>query len=100
MATPPRPASSIYSDEFQLDDLLRRLSERTSDQEVRTVQALLEEKEALERELETVQRVWALIYDIMVETNDTVGQLSTVVRYALSRMETERKNWLANCTAI
>ncbi|KAK8038383.1 hypothetical protein PG994_015150 [Apiospora phragmitis] len=100
MSIDPRPRSSFYSDEFQLDDLLHRLSEQTWEQEVFTLQLLLQENEELSRELSGLQRRWKLVYKAMAVSAETASQMNIMIKRFQELLAKEQNKWKANFTAF
>jgi hypothetical protein len=97
---PPRPTSSIYSDPFELDDLLRRLSEQARSQGEYAIQVLTQENEAVKSELSYFRRSWAVIYELMTKVNDILRELKAVMAEMNATIEREQNKYKANCTAI
>lgn len=95
-----RYSSSVYSDSFQLDDLLQRLSEQAWEQQIRTIQTLEDENRELHNRLSEVRQLWECIYRHMQEVNNIVGQLSTIRRGTGRMMDRQKMMWIVNCTAI
>jgi hypothetical protein len=95
-----RPSSSVYSDSFQLDDLLHRLSEQTWQQQIRTFQTLTDENRVLQSELSEVRQLWESIYGLMQGVNDIAGQLSVIKNGGDRTMDKLKLKWIANCTAF
>lgn len=101
MASTPRPASSVYSqDLFELEHVLHRLSGQNWQHEIQTLEALQKEKERLQNELDCLHHKWISIYRVKEELVDTANQLVLFSNYANSRMDLERNKWVANCTAF
>ncbi|KAH6871055.1 hypothetical protein B0T10DRAFT_567485 [Thelonectria olida] len=100
MDEPPRPASSVYSDSFQLQDLLHRLSEQTRSQRGYTAQALVEERDALRTELDSKRRLWQSARQLMARSSDMANRLLQLHGDAEGRILHEQCKWKANCVAI
>ncbi|KAH8655615.1 hypothetical protein BX600DRAFT_440115 [Xylariales sp. PMI_506] len=94
------PASSIYSDSFQLDDLLHRVSEQTWEKELRMFQALEDENKELQDELFRVQQSWESIYTMMEKVNKIAEQLNAIMMEGKSRIKKQKVNWIINCRAF
>lgn len=100
MESGPRPASSVYSDQFELDELLHHLSEQTQVQRAFLVEALEKENKLLSFELIVERQVWESLYHCMVEIVEIADQLKVLQRDAERRILIRKQRWLANCTAI
>jgi glutaminase len=96
----PRASSSVYSDTFELDDLLQRLSQQTWEQGDYTMHVLLEENEALNSELTAVRATWASIYEVMINASEIASHLQILAEEGETQMEKARRKWIANCTAF
>jgi predicted ribosome quality control (RQC) complex YloA/Tae2 family protein len=90
----------VYSDSFQLEDLLQRLSEQARQQQTRTIQTLEDENRELRNKLSEVRQLWEAIYRDMQEVNNIAGQLSAIRKGAGRMMDRQKKMWIVNCTAI
>lgn len=95
-----RYSSSVYSDSFQLDDLLHKLSEQAWQQQIRTIQTLRDENLELHNELSQLRLLWGSIYRYMRQVNDIAGELNTVRKGAGRMIERRNMKWIVNCTAI
>lgn len=95
-----RPTSSVYSDQFQLDDLLDHLSGKVVSQSEHAFQTLLKENKEASAELNYFRSSWSAIYELMTEVNDILCQLTAVVDQLKARIEREQMKYKANCTAI
>lgn len=101
MDSTTRPASSVYSqDLFELEHVLRPLSAQNWQHEIETLEALQKEKDRLQHEVDCLHHKWISIHHVKEELVDTANQLVLFSNYARSRMDLERKKWVANCTAF
>ena len=100
MDTPGSYTSSVYSESLQLDDLLQKLSEKTWQQQIRTLKALEEENRELDSKLSEVRRRWGYLYQMMQEVNIVAGQLGTIKNEGGRLMERQKAKWIVNCTAF
>ena len=98
MAT--RTTSSMYSDQFELDDLLCRLSEQVTNQGERAIQGLKQENRALGPEQDYFRRSWAAIYEMLTGVNDILNQLTITLAEMNEKIESEQNTYRTNCTAI
>lgn len=98
MSMTSKYSSSIYSDSFQLDDLLQQLSKQTRQQNIRTCQTLEQENEELRNELSQTRQFWDHIYGLMQEVANISAQLRTIKNEGVRLMIKQKKNWLVNCT--
>lgn len=102
----PRPASSIYSNSFELEDLVHRLSEQARFQEEYEIKALQIELDALKHQINDARSRWAFIYDIMMDSADLATKLSLICKDADAQVhrerndDRERKKRLANRTVV
>jgi hypothetical protein len=100
MDTILRYSSSVYSNSFQLDDLLQKLSEQAWQHEIRTLHALEEENRELQREVSEIRELWGSFYTLMQEVANIYEQLS-IIRSGVRQMTDKQKlKWLVNCTAF
>ncbi|KAK5636037.1 hypothetical protein RRF57_011749 [Xylaria bambusicola] len=97
--TTPRPTSSFYSDDFEFQGLLQRLSQVTWEQEIRTIHTLEEEKRYWQQQLFKGHDEWSSIYDA-VQVRDVLVLMRRVLQENKIKGETERQKWMANSTVI
>ncbi|KAI1358910.1 hypothetical protein F5Y08DRAFT_320784 [Xylaria arbuscula] len=98
--TTPRPTSSFYSDDFEFQGLVQRLSQVTWEQEIRTIDALEEEKNYWQQQLLRGHNEWSSIYDALVRVRDVLVLMRQVLQENKIKGETERRKWMANSTVI
>ena len=98
MDEPTRYSSSVYSDSFQLDDLLQKLSEQAFVQNAQICRILEAENKDLRNKLSQVQQVWCYIYKLMQEVNSVAGQLDTVQGEGYRLIDHQKIQWIVNCT--
>ncbi|KAL7940676.1 hypothetical protein V8C42DRAFT_336847 [Trichoderma barbatum] len=95
-----RPTSSVYSDCFELEELVSKLSDEAEAQEVHAIEALENERDILCREVEARRVIWNCIYQMLVESADVAGKITALCKFAYGRIDKERNKWLANRNAI
>lgn len=100
MDSQERPTSSIYSDRFELDELVSRLSDEADAQELYAIQALQNERDALSREVEARRTIWNSIYQVLIESADVASKIAALCKYAYDLIGKERNKWLANRNAF
>lgn len=95
-----RPPSSVYSNQFQLDDLVDEISKWTLDcQQEQLLQALSEQQQTLQMGLEAARDRWAEIHQVMLQAAETAFVLRKLVGDARGGARNEEQNWMVNCTA-
>lgn len=106
MSLNPRPTSSIYSDSFDLEDLVSRLSQQARSQAFYEIKALQDERDALQRQVEAERSAWVSVYQVILESSRVGTQLSLVCDDSQRQIDhersedRERKRQLANLTPI
>lgn len=78
MSSSSRYSSSVYSDSFDLEGFLQRLSEQASQQQIRTIQTLIDENRNLQNELRKMHSIWKSIYCHTEDVNSIGGQLRKI----------------------
>ncbi|GKT52031.1 uncharacterized protein ColSpa_12212 [Colletotrichum spaethianum] len=96
----PRRTSSVYSDTFELDDLLLRLTKQADEQYDTAIPLLLQENMILCRKLTATRRLWRTMLGLVRELFELADQLHELLRATRSTLERERISYLANCTAF
>lgn len=96
----PRRTSSVYSDTFELDDLLLRLTKQAEEQQDMVIDVLRQEAMALYRELRAMWQLREVIVGFVRELVDLIDQLEELLRKSRSYIEQRRADYLANCTAF
>ncbi|KAL0930257.1 uncharacterized protein CTRU02_214332 [Colletotrichum truncatum] len=96
----PRPTSSVYSDTFDLDDLLLRLTKQTDEQYDTVIPLLLQENKTLYSELMATRRLWRTLLSLVRDLVELADQLRELLKITRSELEHERRSYLANCTAF
>ncbi|UQC75185.1 uncharacterized protein CLUP02_01838 [Colletotrichum lupini] len=96
----PRRTSSVYSDTFELDDLLLRLTKQAEEEQDMVIDILWQEAMALYCELRTTRQLRGVIVGFVHELVDLVDQLEDLLRKSQSHMEQRRAKYLANCTTF
>lgn len=91
----PRPCSSVYSDEFSLEDLAQRVDESIWVTQLSSIQRLLEENSALEKDLTRYRQTW---HDLMA-LFDEVFELALLLRGSIDefrdKITAAESKWLA-----
>lgn len=98
MSADPRPTSSIYSDTFELEDLIQRLSVQVREQDLYA--ELREENERLQLELFDVKARWRQVKQILDVCILVDGELIKLYQDAVAKLNKRRNIWFANCTAF
>lgn len=95
-----RQTSSIYSDIFELDDLLYRISKQADEQHREAISSLEQEKSILKIEIAALKNSCETIHDTLQRIREQVTRLKQGLDKTMSSMKTDRINYLANCTAF
>ncbi|KXH60461.1 hypothetical protein CNYM01_14359 [Colletotrichum nymphaeae SA-01] len=96
----PRRTSSVYSDTFELDDLLLRLTKQADEQHDMVSDILQQENNALYRKLRAARQLWRFIVGLVHGIVELIDQLEELLTMARLRIQQGRANYLANCTAF
>ncbi|KAK2742898.1 hypothetical protein CKAH01_18440 [Colletotrichum kahawae] len=96
----PRRTSSVYSDTFELDDLLQRLTKQADEQYDTAIALLLQENMALQRELKAMRHFQRIMNSLVRDLAESTDKLGELLRTTRSRLEQRRASYLANCTAF
>lgn len=96
----PRRTSSVYSDTFELDDLLLRLTKQADEQHDMVSDILQQENNALYRKLRAARQLWRVIVGLVHGIVELIDQLEELLTKARLRIQQGRANYLANCTAF
>lgn len=95
----PRPPSSVYSDQFQLEDLVEEISRWTfASQQEQVLLGLLEQQKTLQAGLETARNQWFAVNQVMLHAAETAFALHKLVGDARQGVKEEEQNWMVNCT--
>lgn len=98
--------SSNYSDLFELEDLVKQISQQARSQAWYEIRALRDERDTLHRQVEAERRAWLSMYQVMLEAANVGTQLSLVCANAQEQIvdaktkDRERKQQLANLARI
>ncbi|KAK0373213.1 hypothetical protein CLIM01_09426 [Colletotrichum limetticola] len=95
-----RQTSSIYSDIFELDDLLYRISKQADEQHGEAISSLEKEKGILKIEIAALQNFCGTVHDTLQRIGEQVTRLKQGLDKTVSSMKTDRIRYLANCTAF
>ena len=96
----PRPASSVYSNSFELEELLESLSDQVWKQGTHVFLSLEKEREDIESELVQLRAIRGCIDAAMAQMNGRITQLYTALADARRSIQQERIYWVSNCTAF
>ena len=96
----PRPASSVYSDSFELDELLENLSDHLWKHDTHMVPSLEEERKATKNELAALTEIREYMYPALLQMNKKIELIYAALADAKKLMEREKVNWISNCTAF
>jgi hypothetical protein len=96
----PRQTSSVYSDSFELDELLENLSDQVWKQDSHVVLSLAKEKGDMESELAALREIRECVHAVIVQMNGKIAQLHVALNDAKRSIQRERVNWVSNCTAF
>lgn len=100
MLTQERPTSSFYSDCFELEDLVNKLSDEADAQDLYAIEAMQNERNILYHELENKRTLWNEIYQVLIESADIAAKVNALCRFAQDQIRKEQNKWLANRNAI
>jgi hypothetical protein len=98
--TKQRAVSSAYSDSFNLDILLHRISLQTTQQQDYTIQALEKEQATMRLDLSAQKKTFAMLYKTMLKASQAAIQLQDIRHEIGQEVQRQGNIWLANCTAI
>lgn len=98
--TKQRAVSSAYSDSFDLDILLHRISLQTTQQQDYTIQALEKEQATMRLDLSAQKKTFAMLYKTMLKASQAAIQLQDIRHEIGQEVQRQGNIWLANCTAI
>jgi hypothetical protein len=100
----PRPRSSIYSDAFELEELLKQITTEAEDQERRKVRALeqelLAELQKAKRDHGKARDRFHAVYNILVECEGVATKILLVLKGVKKSIAKERNIWLASCSSF
>lgn len=98
--TEQRVVSSAYSDSFDLDNLLHRISLQTTQQQDYTIQALEREQATMRLDRSAEGKKFTALYRAMLRASEATIQLDGIRRQIEQVVQKQSNIWLANCTAI
>jgi cell division septum initiation protein DivIVA len=97
---PSRPRSSIYSNQFALEDFLDTLEDESRKQDTEVIEKLTSRRDQLREKVEAWRSISASLHEAISISADLAAKLLEQHREARAQAYTERAKWLANCTAI
>lgn len=95
-----RESSSIYSDSFELEDLVNRISKAADSQDTFTIKALETERDCLRQNVNSIRNTWDAIESLMADLEKISQHILLLCRRCEQNKETEGKKWMANFTVI
>ncbi|KAL0929574.1 uncharacterized protein CTRU02_215473 [Colletotrichum truncatum] len=95
-----RQTSSVYSDTFDLDDLLSRISKQTSEQREAAMRSLYQEIGELEKDILAYRQVCLTACKALDELRELTTRLRMLLAKTASSMRSDKNKYLANCTAF
>lgn len=98
--TNQRAVSSAYSDSFDLDYLLQRISLQTTQQQDYTIQALEREQATMRLDRSAEGETFTTLYKTMLKASEAAMQLQNIHHQIEQEVQKQGNIWLANCTAI
>lgn len=98
--TGQRVVSSAYSDSFDLDNLLHRISLQTTQQQDYTIQALEKEQATMRLDRSAERKKFTALYRALLRASEATMQLQGICRQTEQVVQKQGNIWLANCTAI
>ena len=96
----PRPTSSVYSDSFELDELLETLSDHLWKHDTHELQGLEKDRECIKSELTALREIRGCIYPAIMQMNKKIELLYAALADAKRAIEREKADWASNCTAF
>ncbi len=96
----PRPASSVYSDSIELDELLENLSDHLWKHDTHMLQSLERENKATKSELAALREIRGHMYPALMQMNKKIELIYAALADAKRSMEREKVYWISNCTAF
>ncbi|KDN59969.1 putative FAD-binding domain-containing protein [Colletotrichum sublineola] len=76
----PRRTSSVYSDTFELDDLLLRLTKQADEQDDTAISLLQQQNMDLYRELMATRRLWRNLIDLVRDLSEVYPAIDTLAK--------------------
>jgi hypothetical protein len=93
---PPRPCSSVYSDNFSLEDLVHKVDESMRVTQLNTIERLLRENSSLQEDLSQYRRAWRGLMDLLDEVFDSALLLQGSLEECRDKISAAEGNWLAS----
>lgn len=95
-AAHPRPCSSVYSDNFSLEDLVHKVDESMRVTQLNTIERLLRENSSLQENLTRYRRMWHGLMDLFDEVFDLALLLQGSLKECGDKISAAEGNWLAS----
>lgn len=95
-----RPTSSVYSDSFELEKLVRKLSHQLEDQEQYDLLALTTERDLLLSQVSSLRHEVASMEHARTVSVALARKVQRLLRKTQSSVEIEEAKWVANRTVI
>lgn len=95
-STFPRPCSSIYDDNFALEDLAYQVDESVRVAQLNTVEQLLSENSILRRDVARHRRVWNALLGLFDEAFDMALLLRGSLEGCKDKIAIAEANWLGS----
>lgn len=92
----PRPCSSVYSDNFSLEDLAHKVNESVRVAQLNTIELLLRENSSLQEDLRRYRWMWRGFMDLFDEVFDLQLLLRGSVEECRDKISAAQNNWLAS----
>jgi hypothetical protein len=93
---PPRPCSSVYSDNFSLEDLVHKVDESMRVTQLNTIERLLQENSSLQESLTQYRWAWHVLMDSFDEVFDSALLLQGSLEECRDKISAAEGNWLAS----
>ncbi|KAH6670170.1 hypothetical protein B0J14DRAFT_672021 [Halenospora varia] len=95
-STSPRPCSSVYSDNFELQDLVHQVDESVGVAQLNTIEQLLQENTVLQEDVARHRRMWNVLMDLFDETFDMELLLRGSLEECKDKRSAAEVDWLAS----
>lgn len=91
----PRPCSSVYSDHFELQDLVYQVDDLVRVGQLNTIEQLERENSILHEEVGQYQRTWDAVLELFDEAFDMALLLRCSLEECEERISVAQADWLA-----
>jgi hypothetical protein len=92
----PRPCSSVYSDNFSLEDLVHKVDDSVRVVQLNTIELLLGENSSLQEDLRRYRWTWRGLLDLFDEVFDLQLLLRGSLEECRDKILSAQNNWLAS----